>query len=391
MNKNLACLLATVFPLLSGCVDAVPLADRSDAGPRDVPSTDVPVSPYTDVPPMDAPATGVCAACGGVSGIDCLYAPGCGAVVRVCAPNTCGDAVAIGHCGCDGVTFFSGCLTPDRPFRHTGPCERVADSGPLDASDVPPVAPYCPAELDQNTAQNPDLRYPRAVVRSPPDTGAVFPTGASYEVRGRWLAPRRLATPVDMNCVASVATDAACHPDGVIRVQPEGDAGSPVEFVTSVAFDALPAVATGTAVVLRLQPTIDSLPDLTPSNVVLTLQRASDDALLMVVANTYRDPSLGAVPFTYRGLGVLRSADPACISRPEPSCRRTFGAFSMELSGVTGGRAIQPRESAVFNGAGGRFSFRNLLLKNRLPRVGAECADLPYDIYAFEIVRQPDL
>jgi hypothetical protein len=64
-------------------------------------------------------------------------------------------------------------------------------------------------------------------------------------VSGRWLAPRRLATPIDQRCVALVAGDPACHPDALLRVQPDGDGGAPVEFVTSVALDALPAVPAG--------------------------------------------------------------------------------------------------------------------------------------------------
>lgn len=244
---------------------------------------------------------------------------------------------------------------------------------------------YCPEDLDHNTAQGPDLLYPRAVVLPPPDTSATFPTTSEYEVRGRWMAPRRLATPLDRECVPSVAGDAACHPDAVIRVQPDGVVGAPVEFLVSVAFGALPSLPEGTDVVLRLTSATQIVARLSPFNVMLTLRRASDDALLLVVANLYGSEQV----LSYGALHLQRSTNPVCISRPESFCRRTFGAYALEVSGVTVGRSLSPRETATFDNADGRFSVRNFLAMHRIPNPNGECADAIYDTYSFEIVRQP--
>ncbi len=381
MNKNFSRLLATAFPLLSGCVDKVLLADKRDGGASDAPVHD-------DGPILDAPAPAVCAACGGPTGLDCLYAPGCGSVVRVCAVNTCADAIALQYCGCDGQTFVSGCLTPDRPFLHTGGCTTDADGGPTPVDDVVLAAPYCAAE---------DY-YPRAVVQPPPDTGVLFPFGGPFEVQGRWIAPRRLATPLTVDCAAPVAGDPACHPDAVIRVQPDGDAGMPVEWLTSVAFESLPSVAVGTEVVLRLQAEGGPVAIPRPGNVTLILRRAGDQAVLMVVANTVRDARYnGAAPFPLGNIGVQRAAKPACVDDGAPRCGLTDGAFGMDVSGVTGGRAVQPRETAVFGGASGRYSFHNLVFTHAVGTFAPECAAEAgadtglADFYGFEIVRQPDL
>ncbi len=364
MMKNFARLLAIVCPLLSGCIDNVVLADRTDGGASDV-----------------LPA--VCAACGGPGSQSCLYAPGCGNPQRVCAVNTCADAAAGLFCGCDGRTFASGCLTPDRPYAYASAC---GDGGA--GPDAPSTAPYCPA----------DASYPRAVVQRPPDTGARFPIRGAYEVGGRWLAPRRLATPLAVDCPASVAGDPACHPDAVIGVQPDGDAGPPEEWLTSVAFESLPRVAAGTEVVLRLQAEAGpGMGILLPNNVTLIVRRASDSAVLMVVANTVRDAFYNAgAPFPYGDLGVQRSLTPACISSAAPVCGNPGGFFAMEVSGVTGGRAVQPRETAVFDGPSGRYSFHNLLFTGFVRAIVPGCPDAgadagPFDSYGFEIVRQPDL
>ncbi len=376
MHNRIACLLIASHSLLSGCIDNVLLADRTDGGASDAPI-------YTDGPTMDSPSS-VCAACGGASSPDCLYAPGCGSVTRVCAANTCGDAVAIAHCGCDGRTFVSGCITPDRPYLHTGACTTVADGGA--GPDVPPAATYCPA----------DLYLPRAVVQPPPDTGVAFPSRA-YEVRGRWIAPRRLATPLAVDCPASVAGDPACHPDAVIGVQPDGDAGPLEEWLTSVAFESLPSVTVGTEVVLRLQGEAGPSPGYIDSQrVTLILLRASDGAVLMVVADTARDAFYnGAAPFPFGDIGVQLSAAPVCIDRAALACGRASGVFAMEVLGVTGGRAVQPRETAVFGGTSGRYSFHNLMFTG-VRWSGPPCADAspdtgPFNSYGFEIVRQPDL
>jgi len=373
MHDRITRLLIASFLLLSGCVDNVFLADRTDGGVSDM--------PMSDAPSMDSPSS-ICAACGGATSPDCLYAPGCGAVTRVCAANTCGDAVAIAHCGCDGRTFASGCITPDRPYLHTGACTTVVDGGA--GPDAPSTAPHCPA----------DASYPRAVVQRPPDTGARFPSGGTTEVRGRWIAPRRLATPLVVDCAPSVAGDPACHPDAVIGVQPDGDAGPPEEWLTSVAFESLPRVAVGTEVVLRLRAEAGpSMGIVYPGNVTLILLRASDEAVLLVVADTVRDASYnGAAPFPFGDLGVQRVAEPLCLVGTSPVCALPEAVFAMAVSGVTGGRAVQPRETAVFGGTSGRYAFHNLVFRHAIGSCHDAGADTgPFDSYGFEIVRQPDL
>jgi len=379
MKKNLARLLATVFPLLSGCVDDVPLADRSDGGPRDVPPADVPVSPYSDVPPMDAPATGVCAACGGLSGINCLYAPGCGAVVRVCAINTCGDAAFIPFCGCDGQTFGTGCLTPDRTYLHAGRCE--PDGGSTDPSGVP----YCLATVDHNTAQNPDLRFQRAAFRLPP--GVSVPAGDAgpdLDVRAVWVGVQRLGATTALGCAEDAVTD-TCVARSVIRFR-DGDAGTATELLVTTRFEELPLIPVGLPVIVRASASRwDGVAGL-GYRASLTVHRAIDGALLMALSTG------DTLPATFDGLAgvTISESSRLCVSRPEPLCRRVLSTFG--LSAVYNGNASLfsvGQTSEMFTAQGG-YQLTNRVVYRRTPSGGGECADVTRSVYSIEITRTRD-
>lgn len=114
------------FAQLTACAGA-----PTDAG--DVPAAGDAVDAFDA--PIDQPE--VATSCGAdpacPSNQLCAYQPGCSATpVLYCGDNTCGDAIAIFYCGCDGVTFVSGCLHLARPFAHAGPCEDAG--GTIDAT-----------------------------------------------------------------------------------------------------------------------------------------------------------------------------------------------------------------------------------------------------------------
>lgn len=366
MNKNFASLLIVCLPLFSGCIDDVPLAAKVDGG------ADVPASTLTDAPAMDSPPPAVCAACGGPSGINCLYAPGCGAVQRVCAPNTCGDAVAIEHCGCDGRTFVSGCLTPDRPFLHTGACGGGTDAGPL--ADAPGLG-YCPEEVDHNAPQNPDLRYRRAAFAVPPDTGTRLEPGAVDEVSGTWAGTRQLGTPVMLGCFPGDTRD-ACRASTVIRVRANG--GDLHEYVVAMAPEELAALTVGTPVAMRATATRwDGATPLQYSG-ELQVWRGPDSRMVLDIVTSDQMPQ--PLP------ELIAVGDAVCVSRPEPLCHRTLVAYEV----IAGGR-VAPGESAMVASSAGRYRLTNRVTYRRRFSGGAECTDVTPSVYSYEFVRQPDL
>ncbi|MDO9015968.1 MAG: hypothetical protein Q8S73_44550 [Deltaproteobacteria bacterium] len=369
MNNSFAWLIAALIPLSAGCLDNVALADRSDGGASDAPAT--------DAPPMDAPAPGVCAACGGADSASCLYAPGCGSSQRVCAPNTCGDAIAIPFCGCDGQTFVTGCATPDRPFQHAGACQ---DGGP-GTPDAPTPADggglaFCPAEVDHNAAQNPDLRYRRAAFAIPPDRTDRLDPGSSVEFIGTWAGTRRLATPIVLGCGAADPR-AECLADTVIEVaMPDTTRKG---FVVTVPAGDLSALTVGTPVTLRARAS--QWDGATPIRYEgeLTVRRAGDDALMLAIATGVVTPDVG--------LSVDRVAA-VCRSRPEPFCARVLHAFTLQFGGGSGSRILAPGGEAVVN-EGGTFLCRNRVAYQRVASGGVECSDTTLPVTSFEIARQP--
>jgi hypothetical protein len=373
MNMNFALLLAALIPLSAGCLVDVALADRSDGG-------------ATDAPPMDAPGPAVCAACGGVDSPSCLYAPGCGNPQRVCAANTCGDAVALLACGCDGRTFVTGCITPDRPHQHTGAC---SDGGPApqDGGPVPGDAPstdaptlaFCPAEVDRNTAQNPTFRYRRAAFALPTGGAATPDAGASVEVAGTWVGTRRLAAPIVLGCEADDPR-AECRADTVIQVQQAG--GVTHEFVVTTAAEELSALTAGTPVTLRARASQwDGATPIQYSG-ELTVRRSSDNALMLAIVTA---GASSAAPDL--GLSVARAAA-VCRSRPEPICSRVLHAYSLQFGSGSGARILPPGDAAVVH-EGGAFLCRNRLAYERVRSGGTECSDVTPPVTSFEIVRQP--
>ncbi|MFO0625563.1 MAG: hypothetical protein U0325_08085 [Polyangiales bacterium] len=359
-----------LLPMLLACVRTVDLGERADGGP-DVPLTD---APLTDAPVMDSPPS-VCAACGGPASAACLYAPGCGATQRVCAANTCGDAVAIAYCGCDGRTFLSGCLTPDRPFRARGPCEDGATT-----PDVPDAAlPFCPEEVDPGNAQNPDLRYRRAAFALPPDRpGAAPDAGATVAFDGTWVGTRMLAGNIVLGCPAGDVRY-ACRAETVIQVM---NGAALFELVVGFSATELAALTPGTPVSVRARTS--QWDGATPRgyDAELIVRRRSDNALMLAAVTGSGD---------YAGFEVPVSLDAAlCTSRPEPICNRTLRAYALRFGTPGAAVEIPPDITAVLPWyQGATFWVRNRVAWRRITGPGMECADVVGPVTSFEIVRQP--
>lgn len=363
-----------LLPMLLACVRTVDLGDRSDAGAADAPSAEAGAAdvPYTDAPAMDAPAE-VCAACGGPSDARCLYAPGCGAAQRVCADNTCGDAVAISYCGCDGRTFVTGCLTPDRPYRARGPCDdgAVATDDGVDAG-----LPFCPEEVDHNTVSGPDLRYRRAAFALPPDRpGASLEAGATVSFEGTWVGTRRLDGNIVLGCPEGDIRY-ACRADTVIQVM----SGSALfELVVGFGVDELAALTPGMPVSVRARAS--RWDGAAPHDAELIVRRRADDALMLAAVTGSGDYAGFEIPVTRDGA--------VCRSRPEPLCNRTLHAYALRFSAAGTSARVEPGYSAALATLGGAYTVRNRVAWVRAERMGNECADFIFPVTSFEIVRQP--
>lgn len=384
MTRSFAWILTSI-PLALGCLNNVPIADRTDGGAGD--------APLTDAPPMDAPVAAACAACGGPASPSCLYAAGCGAVRRVCADNTCGDAVAIQFCGCDGREFVTGCLTPDRPWASRGPC--VPDGGTVadvPTADAPAALAYCPEEVDTGNAQDPDLRYRRAAFALPPaandggsgdagfanDVSGGGDGGADVDVVGTWAGLRALDTPMILGCPRGDARY-ACRHDTVIRVSA---GATTLEYVVTLSPDELGWFTVGMPVRLTARASRwDGVYDRRADSLELVIRRPSDQALLLAIATG---------PGDYQGFDVpVARGTPVCQSRPEPVCRRTLWAYGLAF-GVGSGRVEPaPGAEALYVTSDARYFVRNRAAVQRVPTGGSECADLTPPLTSFEIVRYP--
>lgn len=376
MSLRFTLCLAALASAAAGCVHDVSLADRraADAG----------VTAATDAPPFDAAPDVVCAACGGIDSASCLYAPGCGSVRRICADNTCGDAVAIDFCGCDGRTFVTGCLTPAQPWAFRGVC---GDSGtiPDDIVYTPPDVPtdvavaYCPEEVDHNTAVDPDLRYRRAAFAVPPDRSTRFEPGAVVTATGTWAGFRTLAEPMILGCPAGDARY-GCRADVVLSVITSDSVLR--EFVVVSNPEEFRAFTVGMPVALRATAT--QWDGATPLRYAgsLTLRRPSDDALLYALVTSADDAALG-VPFARATL--------VCTSRPEPTCRRVLSSYALRFSSGTQSFELSPGQAGLWITPSGTFIARNYVAYRRTPGGGAECEDLTAPVTSIELVRQPDL
>lgn len=360
-----------LLPMLLACVRTVDLGVRSDAGAADAPYTD---APYTDAPPMDAPSP-VCAACGGPSSPSCLYAPGCGDAQRVCAANTCGDAVALSYCGCDGRTFVTGCLTPDRPYRARGPC----DDGAVATDDVVDAGlPFCPEEVDHNTVSGPDLRYRRAAFALPPDRpGASLDGGATVAFDGTWVGTRPLEGNIVLGCPEGDVRY-ACRADTVIQVM---NGSALFELVVGFDVGELAALTPGMPVSVRARASRWDGAAAGGYDAELLVRRRADDALMLAAVTGSGDYTGFEIPVT-RAVAV-------CTSRPEPMCNRRLHAFALRF-GVPGASVeVEPTLTATLTGRGARYTVRNRVAWVRAERMGTECADFTFPVTSFEIVRQP--
>lgn len=364
-----------LVPMLLACVRTVDLGVRSDAG-ADVPLADVPLAdvPFTDAPPMDVPPT-VCAACGGPNSASCLYAPGCGAPQRVCSTNSCGDAVALSYCGCDGRTFVTGCLTPDRPYRASGPCE---DSAVSTADVVGATLPFCPEEVDHNTVSAPDLRYRRAAFALPPDRpSASIDGGATVSFDGTWVGTRMLEGNMVLGCPEGDVRY-ACRADTVIQVM----RGSALfELVVGFDVDELRALTPGMPVSLRARASRWDGAAPLGYDAELLVRRRADDALMLAAVTGSAE---------YEGFEVpVARAVAVCTSRPEPLCNRRLHAYALRF-GIPGAAVeVAPELTSTLAGRGASYTVRNRVAWIRAERMGTECADFSFPVTSFEIVRQP--
>ncbi len=372
----------TVLPLLVACVRSVDLGDRSDAA-TDVAPNDTPdIAPVSDAPPSDAPSSDspltdapatVCQSCGGPGSPSCLYEAGCGTPVRVCATNTCGDAIAIPYCGCDGRTFASGCLTPDRPYRSRGSCEDAAVT-PADAATLP----YCPEEVDIHTAMDPDLRFRRAAFAIPPDRSAVVPDGgAVMTFDGTWVGTRALTTNIVLGCPPGDIRY-ACRADTVIQMM---NGSTLFELVVGFSPDELTALTAGMPISVSVRATRWDGAVQRGYDSELIVRRRSDSALMLAAVT-------GAFELRGFDVPVARSQD-FCTSRPEPICNRTFHAYSLRFGEVDGSVEVAPDLSAPLTWRGASYTVRNRAAVSRVPGSGVECADAFSPVISFEIVRQP--
>lgn len=354
MRRALISLLLASLPLASSCSRTVASADGGEA-------------------------SAVCAECGGPSGLHCLYAPSCGAVVRVCAVNTCGDGGSIPHCGCDGRTFFSGCITPDRPFLHTGYC--VAEAGvptdaPTDAGSQPEL-PYCPREVDHNAPQLPDLRYRRAAFALPPDADAdaTPDAGASIEATGTWAGTRQLATRILLGCDPA-DTREECLADTVIRVR--RDDGATLELVVGFAPGQLRGLTVGEPV--TVSATATRWDGATPvwTSAELFVRSATDGHVLLALSTTGDPPTGFPAPIVV--------GEPVCRSRPESFCNRTLVAYTVSFQNSG---ALAPGTGAEVTVGERRYAFTNRVAYGRVLSGAPECNDPTTPVYSYDLVVLP--
>gem|GEM_PF-3092124 len=298
--------------------------------------------------------------------------------------NTCADAAAGLFCGCDGRTFATGCLTPDRTYAYANAC---GDGGTQPPSDAPadgapardvPALPYCPVEVDHNAGQNPDLRYRRAAFALPPGQLASLDPGDLINFIGTWAGTRRLAAPIVLGCEAADPRP-ECLADTVIIVR--DPFGYPVELVVTTEAEQLSALTIGMPVALRARAS--RWDGATPVRYegALTVRRAGDDRLLLAIATGVNATAGIELP--------IGMQDPVCTSRPEPLCRRVLTAYSVRFGGTSGVRVLAPGGEGFVSDRG-TYLCRNRAAYRRTPTGGIECTDVTPSVMSFEIVRQPD-
>jgi len=112
--------------------------DAFDALSTDI-ASDAPTEAWSDAPSEQAPTScddaGLCG-----PGEMCAFEPGCAMPRRHCVANTCGDAIVVTFCGCDGRLFaIQGCLAAAVPFALRGACasdDAGADGSSADGGDA---------------------------------------------------------------------------------------------------------------------------------------------------------------------------------------------------------------------------------------------------------------
>jgi len=252
------------------------------------------------------------------------------------------------------------------------------DNGPA-APDAPTPdvnLPYCPAEFDYDSPTTPALRYPRASVVLLP--GAMLPdAGTTFEFTGTWAGTRRQEAPISLGCYPS-HTRPECRVDTVIGVQQAG--GALQEFVVTTPAEDLSALTVGMPVTLRgtARPWDGPSSFWFPSELVI--RRSTDDALMLVLGTWSGMPGNLDVPT------VVGSA--VCHSRPEPVCRRTLYAFSMQFGLGAAAQTLAPGQQAMVNHGGVTYLCRNWLHSQRIWGNGPECSDHLAPVTSLEIVRQ---
>ena len=239
--------------------------------------------------------------------------------------------------------------------------------------------PFCPEEVDSNTAQNPDLRFRRAAFALPPDRpNASLDAGSTVSFDGTWVGTRALEGNIVLGCPEGDIRY-ACRADTVIQVM---NGSALFELVVGFGVDELAALTPGMPVSVHARTS--RWDGATPRgyDAELIVRRRADNAL-MLAAVTSREyyPSFD-IPVT-RDIAV-------CTSRPEPICNRTLHAFALRFGVVGLSIELTPGDTATlpwFQGA--TYTVRNRVAWARVRGAGTECADVIAPVTSFEIVRQP--
>ncbi len=280
----------------------------------------------------------------------------------------------------DALVARDASVPPDAP---RGDAPSFADV-PDDVDDYTRVQAIaeCPQELDHNTAQNPDLLYPRAFFDIPADSPTVSPPAT---FTGRMAASRALTTPFTRDCAPTRARDTACTATVALRI--ERGRESPVDFVTSIdPANYQSAIGVGTQVAVDYDATGSrdrALPGESARQLVI---RRVDGSLAVLVYNHSTADGLGA--FEAAGWSFRRAETPHCRSRPEPSCQRVFAVYPLVVTTPDRREVTVPMEGAasvVYGGA--RYTIRNRLALARIYGNWSQCRDLQLPQVSVEVWR----
>lgn len=238
--------------------------------------------------------------------------------------------------------------------------------------------PFCPEEVDSNTAQNPDLRFRRAAFALPPDRpNASLDAGSTVSFDGTWVGTRALEGNIVLGCPEGDIRY-ACRADTVIQVM---NGSALFELVVGFGVDELAALTPGMPVSVSARAS--RWDGATPRgyDAELLVRRRADNALMLAAVTGSGD---------YAGFEIPVARDVAvCTSRPEPICNRMLHAFALRFGAAEGSVVLTPELTSSLTWQGATYVVRNRVAWARIPRMGSECADFVAPVTSFEIVRQP--